>query len=104
MKLNEHGGFDGPDEKIRTYAAADYGDDEAGGDGYESNDLFDDDEEEEEVVVTLPLEDVEALELLEEIADDLSEPEPPDEEAVPEAAPPSPVAALLLRSRLRSLL
>ena len=74
MKFNEHDGFDGPDEKIRIYAAADYGDDEAGGDEYENDDLFDDDEEEEEVVVNLPLEDVEALEILEKIADVLSEP------------------------------
>ena len=43
MKFNEHDGFDGPDEKIRIYAAADYGDDEAGGDEYENDDLFDDD-------------------------------------------------------------
>src|SRR5664279_1831993 len=91
MKFNEHGGFDGPDEKIRIYAAADYGDDEAGGDEYEGNDLFDDDEEEEEIVVTLPMDDAEALVLLEEIADELLEPEPHAEEAVIEAAPPSPV-------------
>ena len=43
MKFNEQDGFDGVDEKIRTYAAADYRDDEAGGDGYEGNDQFDED-------------------------------------------------------------
>ena len=93
MKFNEHGGFDGLNETIRTYTAADYGEDEAGGDGYEGNDLFDDDEgEEEEVVVTMALEDDGALDLLEDIADDLLEPGPHAEEAVLEAAPPSPVA------------
>ena len=93
MKFNEHGGFDGLDETIRTYAAADYRDDETGGDGYEGNDLFDDDEgEEEEVVVTMALEDDGALDLLEDLADDLLEPGPHAEEAVLEAAPPSPVA------------
>jgi hypothetical protein len=46
MKFNEHGGFDGLDENIRIYAAAEW-DDEAGGDGYEGNGPFDDDEEEE---------------------------------------------------------
>ena len=81
MKLNEHGGFDGLDEKIRIYAAADYRDDEAGGDGYEGNDLFDD-EEEEEVVVTMPLEDDEALGLLEDIAGELLGPGLHDDEAI----------------------
>ena len=52
MKFNEQDRFDGLDEKIRIYATADYGDDEAGGDGYEGNELFDD-EEEEEVVVSM---------------------------------------------------
>jgi len=55
MTINEHDGFDGLDEKNRIYAAADYGDDESGGDGYEGNDLFDDGDEEEEVVVTMSL-------------------------------------------------
>ena len=55
MKFSEQDRFDGLDEKIRIYATADYGDDEAGGDGYEDNELFGD-EEEEEVVVSMTLE------------------------------------------------
>ena len=87
MTINEHDGFDGLDEKNRIYAAADYGDDESGGDGYEGNDLFDDGDEEEEVVVTMSLEGDAALDLLEDVADDLLEAGPHGE-----AAPPPPVA------------
>ena len=40
MTINEQDRFNGLDEKIRIYATADYGDDEAAGDGYEDNDLL----------------------------------------------------------------
>ena len=65
MTFNEHGGFDGLDENIRTYSAA------ANGDEYGGNSPFDDDEEEEEVVVAMTSDDDEDLDQLEDEVDDL---------------------------------
>ena len=90
MKFNEHGGFDGLDENIRTYSAAANGDDPA--DGYGGNSPFDDDEEEEEVVVAMTSDDDEDLDHLEDEVDDLLRGASHIEAAIIVAAPPSPAA------------
>ena len=89
MTFNEHGGFDGLDENIRTYSAAANGDDRA--DGY-GNNPFDDDEEEEEVVVAMTSDDDEDLDQLEDEVDDLLRSASHIEAAIIVAAPPSPAA------------
>src|ERR1035438_1448362 len=89
MTFNEHGGFDGLDENIRTYSAAN-GNDPA--DGYGGNSPFDDDEEEEEVVVAMTSDDDEDLDQLEDEVDDLLRSASHIEATIIVAAPPSPAA------------